>query len=76
MTHKAYFELKNQKLLKDIISIKLQDYPNIIVRLKRCTQTLVKQLKRNYFYNLKKSIFKIFLKTKPSLILEYAIENI
>ena len=33
-------------------------YPNIIIMLKRCTQTVTKQLKRKYFYNLKKLIFK------------------
>ena len=43
--------------------------------LKRCTQTLIKQLKRNYLYNLRKSIFKIFLESEPSLILEYAIKK-
>ena len=44
--------------------------------LKWCTQTLIKQLKGNYFYNLRKSISKIFLESESSLILEYAIKSI
>ena len=46
--------------------------------LKRCTQTVTKQLKRKYFYNLKKLIFKknIFLELEPSLTLECAIKSI
>ena len=35
-------------------------YPNIIIMLKRCTQTVTKQLKRKYFYNLRNQYLKYF----------------